>query len=593
MPTKQVDVHDHRELQEVADILARSKKVIVVTGAGISTNSGIPDFRSENGLYSLIQAQYDNGVRADSDASTPALTRSTTPSTQLSQEADDQSQLPPSSQSSNASLPSNMKGKDLFDSLIWKDPLSTAIFYTFIASLRKKIREEIHSATPTHKFIRALRDGGRLVRCYTQNIDGLEARDGLCTEIARGKGNRSRFLRRVVEQPRPETAILPGSEMDGGCEVVQLHGDLEYLRCGLCCQLTGWEEDEREASLLQGMGPACGACAGKNQSRRDSGKRGTAVGLLRPNVVLYGEEHPRAHLLSPITTHDLSIVPDILLILGTSLRVHGLKVLVREFAKAVHARGRGKGRVIFVNRTKPSESVWADVIDYWVGIDCDAWVEDLRERRSSLWERQGMLQVPVVKQTGLKVKDRASEKPSKKTAVPRAENWTSNTRAESDKENAQVPKAKAPRTRKPATADGASKMRVKKTAAAGDKAKAKPPTKTPKPKARRVTATLVAKGATTAPVQPAGTPPKTPSKVSVFRDVNMDGDQLPTPPTSGAGPSPTSTSTSTATPTASTMLPKRGLAELSDGDQQIGQSPSKRAKISPTSIRFILNESDC
>jgi len=108
---------------------------------------------------------------------------------------------------------------------------------------------------------------------------------------------------------------------------------------------------------------------------------------LRPDIVLYGEEHPSAHLVGPLITHDLSLGPDVLLILGTSLRVHGLKVMVREFAKAVHGRG---GKVIFVNQTKPPESVWGDVIDYHVQWDCDAWVEDLKERRPEVWLPQGM-----------------------------------------------------------------------------------------------------------------------------------------------------------------------------------------------------------
>lgn len=83
-----------------------------------------------------------------------------------------------------------------------------------------------------------------------------------------------------------------------------------------------------------------------------------------------------------MVTHDLGLGPDLLLILGTSLKVHGLKVLVRQFAKAVHSKG---GKVVFVNFTKPSESSWGDVIDYWVAWDCDAWVGDLKEKVPALW----------------------------------------------------------------------------------------------------------------------------------------------------------------------------------------------------------------
>lgn len=42
MPTIQVGPGSDLELQEVADIMGNSKKVVVVTGAGISTNCGIP-----------------------------------------------------------------------------------------------------------------------------------------------------------------------------------------------------------------------------------------------------------------------------------------------------------------------------------------------------------------------------------------------------------------------------------------------------------------------------------------------------------------------------------------------------------------------
>jgi NAD-dependent deacetylase len=38
-------------IQEVTDLIRRAKKVIVFTGAGVSTESGIPDFRSPGGVW--------------------------------------------------------------------------------------------------------------------------------------------------------------------------------------------------------------------------------------------------------------------------------------------------------------------------------------------------------------------------------------------------------------------------------------------------------------------------------------------------------------------------------------------------------------
>lgn len=42
MPTIEVGPGSDLELQQIADAMGKSKKVIVVTGAGISTNCGIP-----------------------------------------------------------------------------------------------------------------------------------------------------------------------------------------------------------------------------------------------------------------------------------------------------------------------------------------------------------------------------------------------------------------------------------------------------------------------------------------------------------------------------------------------------------------------
>jgi NAD-dependent SIR2 family protein deacetylase len=43
----------------IIELLDRSSRMLVVTGAGISTGSGIPDFRSPGGLYSAAKERYD------------------------------------------------------------------------------------------------------------------------------------------------------------------------------------------------------------------------------------------------------------------------------------------------------------------------------------------------------------------------------------------------------------------------------------------------------------------------------------------------------------------------------------------------------
>lgn len=241
------------------------------------------------------------------------------------------------------------------------------------------------------------------MRCYTQNIDGLEAREGLVMDLKRGKGTKRRFMKKNWEEPREQKT--EGTDHDGGCEVVQLHGDLETLRCSVCSTQWTWTENETEV-FMDGFAPRCKKCARKSDDRQATGKRGLPVGTLRPNIVLYGEDHPQNSLLSPFVPFDASSQPDVLIIMGTSLKVFGLQKIIREFAKAVHAQKNGK--VIFVNRTKPAESVWDNFIDYFVPMDCDDWVSNLKSRRPDVWLRQGALELKAIKKPSTKRK-RSSE----------------------------------------------------------------------------------------------------------------------------------------------------------------------------------------
>lgn len=47
------------QILEIYKEIEKAKEIIVFTGAGVSTNSGIPDFRSKNGLYATVEKQYN------------------------------------------------------------------------------------------------------------------------------------------------------------------------------------------------------------------------------------------------------------------------------------------------------------------------------------------------------------------------------------------------------------------------------------------------------------------------------------------------------------------------------------------------------
>lgn len=69
------------------------------------------------------------------------------------------------------------------------------------------------------------------------------------------------------------------------------------------------------------------------------------VETLQPSIVLYGEENPDAEMIGRVTQADLSSKPDLMIIAGTSLKVHGLKRIVKSFAASIHAKG---GKVIYI-----------------------------------------------------------------------------------------------------------------------------------------------------------------------------------------------------------------------------------------------------
>ncbi|KIJ46346.1 hypothetical protein M422DRAFT_249935 [Sphaerobolus stellatus SS14] len=325
------DPATRRAVAALSTSVAKSKRIIIVTGAGISCSSGIPDFRSSDGLYALVKAKYPNVV---------------------------------------------MKGRDLFDSIVFRDTESTALFYTFMAGLKSAIDHATPS--PTHHFIKTLDTKGRLLRSYTQNIDGLEERAGLVgssSESAKTNGKGKNKLKRKEVRN------------------VQLHGDIHSVRCVLCSAELQCTSEHIEA-FSEGVPPNCPQCQTRCDERVARAARAVKIGTLRPAIVLYDEHHPFGEDIGAIRAADLGRKPDMLIVMGTSLKVHGLRALVKEFASVVHDQKTGTGKVIFVNKTPPA-SEWSSIFDFHVAGDTDAWssrvLEDWKKIRPQDWEIQTTL----------------------------------------------------------------------------------------------------------------------------------------------------------------------------------------------------------
>ena len=240
---------------------------------------------------------------------------------------------------------------------------------------------------------------------YTQNIDGFEEREGLLgssSEDARETGkNKSKLKVKEVKN-------------------VQLHGDIHRVHCTVCSAGYPCSPDFLDV-LRTGTAPDCPECILRcallcpsalapplipplvsADLRVARAARSIRVGTLRPSIVLYDEPHPYGDEIGSMCTTDLSKKPDVLIIMGTSLKVHGIKKLVKDFARAVHghpAAGSpknktGGGKVIFVNKTAPGAE-WNGIIDVHVAGDTDSWVDrvvrDWKKNRPADWETQPTL----------------------------------------------------------------------------------------------------------------------------------------------------------------------------------------------------------
>ena len=116
----------YNTIDDAAALLRNSNNIMVITGAGISTSLGIPDFRSkETGFYSKLQGM---GIS---------------------------------------------EPEEVFD--IHEFDYDPSTFYKLAAG----VLPDLKRFSPTHGFIRLLQDNGKLQTNYTQNIDNLEELAGI------------------------------------------------------------------------------------------------------------------------------------------------------------------------------------------------------------------------------------------------------------------------------------------------------------------------------------------------------------------------------------------------------------------------------
>ncbi|KAI9000513.1 DHS-like NAD/FAD-binding domain-containing protein [Trametes punicea] len=290
-------------VKRVIKTILKARRIAVVCGAGISVQAGIPDFRSSEGLFQTLKKDH----------------------------------------------PTLSSGKDLFDASVFNSEDTTSLFCQMIAQLSQL--SEAAEPTPFHRFLRVLDERRRLLRVYTQNIDALEEKSGLTFGVPeiddrryrpRGSKGKNGTLN-VTDAEESSEGRLPSPPAETP-RCIPLHGTLQLMHCQTCRH--SYPLRDYIGSLTSGVPPSCPQCTALEETRQLVGKRSRGVGKLRPSVVLYNEDHKDGEEVGNVVRKDLigsakgkgRAGADLLLVVGTSLRVPGTKRIVREFSKAVRSR---------------------------------------------------------------------------------------------------------------------------------------------------------------------------------------------------------------------------------------------------------------
>lgn len=232
-------------MDTLAELITSGKihNIILMVGAGISVASGIPDFRSPQvGLYASIE---------------------------------DVAEL------------HNRRPTFVFEIEVFEtDPKP---FWWIFSQMWPATSAAL--PTPFHFLIHLLNSHNMLLRCYTQNIDGLEKLAGL-----------------------PDDKVIHAHGVLDKCHCLKCH---QQYPLNYCMEAINTNLKNKNLLIENAVYPTCKACGSE---------------FIKPDVVLFHEDLPDLFFDQyPIDFDDA----DLLLIAGTSLEVHPFASLPRKVGKKV------------------------------------------------------------------------------------------------------------------------------------------------------------------------------------------------------------------------------------------------------------------
>ncbi|KAL9013556.1 MAG: hypothetical protein Q9173_001768 [Seirophora scorigena] len=255
--SKRVKLPEYNTIDHAVDLLKKSSNIIVLTGAGISTSLGIPDFRSkETGLYSQLEHL-------------------------------------------GLSEP-----QEVFDISIFREDPS--IFY----SVAKDILPSTRKFSPTHAFIKLLQDKGKLLTNFTQNIDNLESHAGILPEkLIQCHGSFATAT--CVECGYRVKCREIYNDLKAG----------RVARCDRCVRTLRQSKPfgiKRKRST-NGANTNKKKRQSYEDSTDDEDYDIVVAGVMKPDITFFGEDLPET-FHDRLVQHDKDLV-DLVLVIGTSLKV--------------------------------------------------------------------------------------------------------------------------------------------------------------------------------------------------------------------------------------------------------------------------------
>ncbi|OAA46473.1 NAD-dependent histone deacetylase, silent information regulator Sir2 [Beauveria brongniartii RCEF 3172] len=273
--SKRAKIARYNSVDDAVDLIAKSSNIVLITGAGISTSLGIPDFRSKGtGLYSKL---------AHLGLSDP---------------------------------------QEVFDIDVFKEDPS--IFY----SVAKDIIPATERYTPTHKFIAMLHQRGKLLTNYSQNIDNLEIKAGVPREK----------LIQCHGSFGTASCVQCGYRIAGDLIFPDIRAGI-IPRCPQCAQAAAASTTTRASSSKRRRAAAekkrrrwsaddssDDDAAASHYGASTAYYDAPSAGVMKPDITFFGEALPD-EFSRRLTENDRDKV-DLVIVIGTSLKVTPVSEIV-------------------------------------------------------------------------------------------------------------------------------------------------------------------------------------------------------------------------------------------------------------------------